>query len=178
MVKFRGIEINIISQFDICKLPEFAHENTTTQDGFGDPFQDNANDKSASLPPPLCYPTASCSVPIYPGSQVWFEYTIDGPHPPNAVYFFKLIVNNAAVTGWDCTTKHGFHGKMMYNLVSEGRQLFKRQALRFGDGIEDGNREDVVQINIYRVGKRVRIRDVEEGTGRIDIKTSRVDGLR
>ena len=125
MVKFRGIEINIISQLDICKLPEFKH-NPSSEQIHNDPFRTTAKGKASSISPPPIYPTASCAVPIYPGSQVWLEYTIDGPHPPNAAYFFKLIVNDVTVTGWDCTSKHGYHGKMMYNLVAEGRQIVQK----------------------------------------------------
>ena len=165
MVKFRGIEINVISQFDICKLPEFA----ATTSAHADPFQ---------VAPQPSYPTATCCVPIYPGSQIWFEYTVGGPHPTGAIYFFKLIVNDVVVTSWDCTANQGFHGKMMYNLVSEGKRMIKRQALRFGDGIGNGQGEDVVQINVYRVEKRVRIKDIEEGIGKVNLKTAKADGLR
>lgn len=172
MVKFRGIEINVISQFDICKLPEFA---ATTTSSHGDPFQNASYGNTTSSP---SYPTAICSVPIYPGSQIWFEYTVDGPHPVGAVYFFKLIINDMVVTSWDCTAKHGFHGKMMYNLVSEGNRIVNRQALRFGDGIGDGHGADVVQINVYRVEKRVRVKDIEEGIGKVVMKSAKPDGLR
>ncbi|KAJ9609151.1 hypothetical protein H2200_006923 [Cladophialophora chaetospira] len=165
MVKFRGIEVNVISQFDICKLPEFA----ATTSNHPDPYPAG---------PHPSYPTATCAVPIYPGSQIWFEYTVDGPHPTGAIYFFKLIINGVVVTSWDCTAKLGFHGKMMYNLVSESRGQVSRQALRFGDGMGEGHSEDVVQVNVYRVEKRVRIKNIEEGIGKVAIKTAKADGLR
>ncbi|OAG34321.1 hypothetical protein AYO21_11531 [Fonsecaea monophora] len=141
MVKLRGIEICIISQFDICKLPEFQYHKPSS--GPKDPFQLNYQHENAPSSP---FPSVACFVPIYPGSQIWFEYTVDGPHPPEAAWFFKLLINGKVVTSWDCTAKHGFHGKMMYNLVSEGldpdsgRAVLKTQALRFGDGLEDGER--------------------------------------
>jgi hypothetical protein len=87
MVKFRGIEISIVSQFDIRKIPEFVAMSNR------DPF---APDDKA---------TASCYVPIYPGSQLWFEYSLDGPHPPNASYLFKILHNSRFVTSFDCTAK-------------------------------------------------------------------------
>jgi hypothetical protein len=170
MVKYRGIEINVISQFDIRKLPEYSHSPTPSKSPYDDPFQAAPNSRP--------YPVASCSIPIHPGSQIWFEYAVDGPHPPNAAYFFKLLINDVVVTSWDCTAKHGFHGKMMYNLVCEGRQGFSRQALRFSDGVEGSEKDDVVQINVYRIEKRVKIRNVDPGVGRVKIRSGRVDGLR
>lgn len=181
MVKFRGIEICIISQFDICKLPEFQYRSPSQ---LPDPFQDMSHGSSSPFP----YLTASSYVPIYPGSQIWFEYSIDGPHPEGSAYFFKLYLNGKAITSWDCTAKHGFHGKMMYNLVNEctdpytGQSMVRRQALRFGDGLEESDRggsdEDLVQIDVYRIEHRKRLRDLEEGLGSVDIKSTKADGLR
>ncbi|KIW35095.1 uncharacterized protein PV07_01815 [Cladophialophora immunda] len=182
MVKFRGIEICVISQFDICKLPEFQYGKPSRPK---DPFQLNTqHDDTPSSP----YPTAACFVPIYPGSQIWFEYTIDGPHPPEAAWFFKLFINGKVVTSWDCTAKHGFHGKMMYNLVSEGvdpdtgQAIVKTQALRFGDGLEDrergGGDEDMIQINVHRIEHKRRIRDLEPGLGQVNSVSDNADGLQ
>ena len=184
MVKFRDIEICIISQFDICKLPEFKYPRSPTSN---DPFEPNNLHKAPSPPLPP-FPTASCYVPIYPSSQIWFEYTVDGPHPPGAAYFFKLIINGKVITSWDCTAKHGFHGKMVYNLVSEGIDpetecaVLKRQALRFGDGLEYNVRgrwdEDLILISVHRIEHRRRVRELEQGIGRVDVKSAKADGLR
>ncbi|ETI28320.1 hypothetical protein G647_00769 [Cladophialophora carrionii CBS 160.54] len=171
MVKFRGIEVNVISQFDICKLPEFAATTFNHTDPFG-----IANRPENHAPP--SYPTAACYIPIYPGSQIWLEHTIDGPHPAEASYFFKLFVNDKVVTSWDCTAKHGFQGKMMYNLVHEGGGQVKRQALKFGDGMGNRQGEDVMRVHVYRVEKRVRVREIEQDTGRVNIGACRPDGLR
>ncbi|KAK7894900.1 hypothetical protein LTR67_005639 [Exophiala xenobiotica] len=181
MVKYRGIEICIISQFDVCRLPEFRYPSSPQPE---DPFQVDGKTHSPSS---TAYPTASCHVPIYPGSQIWFEYAIDGPHPPEAAYFFKLSINGKAITAWDCTAKHGFHGKMMYNLLNEGPDpvtgegLVRRQALRFCDGIENRDRElddDLIQINVYRIEHRKRIRDLQQGLGAVAINTTSAEGLR
>ncbi|KIW78201.1 hypothetical protein Z517_08034 [Fonsecaea pedrosoi CBS 271.37] len=182
MVKLRGIEICIVSQFDICRLPEFQYHKPSS--GPKDPFQLNYQHENAPSSP---YPSVACFVPIYPGSQIWFEYTVDGPHPPEAAWFFKLLINGKVVTSWDCTAKHGFHGKMMYNLISEGldpdsgRAVLKTQALRFG-GLEDGERgghdEDIVQINVHRIEHRKRVRDLEPGLGETGSVSDNADGLR
>jgi hypothetical protein len=179
MVKFRGIEVSIISQVDICRLPEYLYPPTAL------PLND-------SLLPPSSpqYPVASCYVPIYPGSQIWLEYTIEGPHPPGAAYFFKLLVNGKEVTAWDCTSKHGFHGKMMYTLVHEGqdavtgKSAIRRQALKFGDELARSEQDptvfpdDCIQINVHRIEHRQRLTDLEEGLGGVNIENLRPDGVR
>ncbi len=182
MVQFCGIDISIISQFDICKLPEFRYP---AEMQLSDPFQTDTKHGNAQSHQ---FPTASCYVPIYPGSQIWFEYTIDGPHPPGAAYFFKLYLNGKMVTAWDCTAKHDFHGKMMYNLVNEGTNpatgeaVVRRQALRFGDGLEERESgdldDDMIQINVHRIEHRRRIRELQQDLGPVDISSTSADGLR
>lgn len=179
MVKFRGIEISVISQVDICRLPEYLYPPTA-----------RLSNNSLLPPNPPQYPIASCSIPIYPGSQIWLEYTIEGPHPPGAAYFFKLLLNGNEVTAWDCTSKHGFHGKMMYTLVHEGQEAvagkaaIRRQVLKFGDELPHYEQDpavfpdDYIQINVHRIEHRQRIRDLEEGLGSVNIENLRPDGIR
>ena len=164
MVKFRGIEISIISQFDIRKLPEFQFPETSPPD-------------QAQTSPLNPKATASCYVPIYPGSQIWFEYNIDGPHPPEAAYFFKLLFNGRAVTNFDCGSKHNYHGKMMYNLMAQGRDekgdiRIIRQALHFFNEPENGDssqQEDVIEFSVHRIEHRKRVRELKDGIGAADI---------
>lgn len=158
MVKFRGIEISIISQFDIRKLPEFRFRQTS-------PSPDRS--KNAPHSPQA---TASCYVPIYPGSQIWFEYAIDGPHPPKAAYFFKLLFNGKVITSFDCGSKHHYYGKMMYNLVVQGTHPITgvaqvvRQALHFTNHNEDCDNEDedVIEFRVHRIEHRQRIQELTE----------------
>ncbi|KAL2418112.1 hypothetical protein ABEF95_001036 [Exophiala dermatitidis] len=198
MVKFRGIEVCVISQFDICKLPEFQYQQTNyPPPSLGaDPFiqvdhnqyKNKAEEGQAQGQlQALCCPTASCYIPIYPGSQIWFEYTVDGPHPPGAAYLFKLIVNGKAVAAWDCTARHGFHGKMMYNLVVEndgtsaedGGVGVRRQSLRFGNGRGgSGSEQDIIQVNVHRIEHRRRVRNLPPGLGAVELGGNRTEGLR
>jgi len=78
MVQFRGINVSAVSQIDARPLPEYS----TASD-----FPDSGG-------------VAACYLPIYPGSQIWFEYSIDGPHPKNAMYLFKLFMDGHLVTSW------------------------------------------------------------------------------
>ena len=193
MVKFRGIEISIISQFDICKLPEFRLRQTTPQ---SDPFRELGFSSSSNA-------VASCYVPIYAGSQgklanedvatsddppVWFEYSIDGPHPPEGKgYLFKLFIDGQFVISWDCTEKHDHHGKMMYNLICEGKNedtgaaQLTREALKFSDvdpSAEPSEQQDVAEIRIHRIEHRQRAREVEVRLGRTEYKAKSENGLR
>ena len=176
MVKFRGIEISIISQFDICELPEFRFHELSQ-----DPFHDNGTTSNGRA-------TASCYVPIYNGCQVWFEYSIDGPHPPSAAYLFKLSINGRPVTNWDCAAKHDYHGKMMYNLSLEdmdpktGEAQVIRQAMHFAPEIEAEQQlhegSDVIEVKVHRIEYRQRIRNMEVGLGQTQIGNMSHNGLQ
>lgn len=78
MVKFRGVNVHIVSQFEAVRLPEYG----TTQG------VENGQHIVAHY------------VPIHTGAQIWFEYSIDGPHPPNAMYLLKLFINGENITNW------------------------------------------------------------------------------
>ncbi|RMZ92241.1 hypothetical protein DV736_g524, partial [Chaetothyriales sp. CBS 134916] len=159
MVKFRGIEISIISQFDIRSLPEFRYRQTASPCG-----RQLDSVQSAIV---------SCYVPIYPGSQIWVEYGIDGPHPPNALYFFKILFNERVITSFGCGRENSYRGKMMYNLIAQGQDSLLggipivRQALFFCSEIEDrpGRKEDIIEVRIHRVEHRKRIRQLQDGEG-------------
>lgn len=98
-------------------------------------------------------------------------------------------MNDDEVTAWDCTAKHGFHGKMMYTLVYEGQNVLtggsaiRRQVLKFGDDLIHSEQDqatlqdDCLQIKVYRIEHRQRVRDLEEGLGRVNIKGVRPDGI-
>ena len=100
--------------------------------------------------------------------QIWLEYSVSPPHPPNASYFFKLLHNGRLVTSWDCTAKHGYAGKMSYALeVLAGHQTdLRRRAMRFGNGrtsTEEAKlgmrvEDDCLEVRVCRIEKRKRIR--------------------
>jgi hypothetical protein len=156
MVKFRGINVSIVSQFDIRKLPEFSPCESN------DPF----HQEGLALHPDN-NSVASCYVPIYPGSQIWFEYSIDAPHPPDASYFFKLLHNGQVVTSWDCTAKYGYHGNATYSIECigidnlTGAPLVRRNAFKFlsrylrEEGV--GPFDDCIEFRIHRIEHRQRI---------------------
>lgn len=179
MVKLRGIEISVISQFDIQKLPEFPLRHTSPSSNRS--YDTNKAATKANRG------TASCYIPIYPGSQFWFEYSVDGPHPPNAAYLFKLLLDGRPIVSWDCTAKHGYHGKMMYNLLWEGyhdtgETKVLRQAMHFPSEPDNEPRlhqfMDVIEIWVHRIEHRKRIRQVEQGLGQVSSGNKNEHGLR
>ena len=178
MVKYRNIELNLISQFDARKLPEYHF---------------NPKNSPSSAPPKN--DIASCYVPIYPGSQLWFEYCVDGPHPPIAAYLFKLLHNDDTVTSWDCTAKHLYRGKASYSLrvlgvdAYSGLPMVKREAFAFADGsgghvgsgaVAEGL-DDCIQVRVYRVEKRKRMpiaAEMEGGAGGVEAMRGRGRGFQ
>lgn len=79
------------------------------------------------------------------------------------------------MTTWDCTEKHDYHGKAMYNIICDkmeeetGQPHMVRQALAFS-GVTDEHAEpdsqaDVAEIRVYRIEHRQRDRQLEAGAG-------------
>lgn len=79
MVSYKGFNVKVASQIDAHPLPEFS-----TAHGLG-----------ASS-------TVACYIPIYPGAQIWIEYSVDRPQPSEAIYVFKLFISGHFVTSWVC----------------------------------------------------------------------------
>lgn len=88
MVRFRGINVNVVSQLDAQRLPEYS--TARSLDALGR--------------------VAACFVPVRPGAQIWLEYALDGPHPDKAAYFFKLLVDGQNVISWVSSTVVIDHG--------------------------------------------------------------------
>ncbi|KAL8937059.1 MAG: hypothetical protein Q9211_003880 [Gyalolechia sp. 1 TL-2023] len=107
MPVYRNITINLVSQFDVLNIPEYAPPAA-----LDDPFSASPAQIDNSL--------VSCYIPIYPLSQFWLSYSISAPHPPKALYYFKLFINNACVVSWGCGEENGFKGKTMYGLYDSG----------------------------------------------------------
>lgn len=78
MVRIKGVNIYVVSQIDARRLPEYQINQ--------------ASKKSKAL--------AACYIPMYEGAQIWFEYSIDLPHPSRAMYLFKLFASGHLITSW------------------------------------------------------------------------------
>ncbi|CAO1599843.1 hypothetical protein XANCAGTX0491_003554 [Xanthoria calcicola] len=154
MPVYRNITINLVSQFDILNIPEYAPP-ATPDDPFSPPaFADNS--------------LVTCYVPTYPLSQFWFSYSISPPHPPKALYYFKLFINGASIVSWGCGEKDGFKGRTMYGLYDSGGRWMGMPdvAARAFTFVDDATTQrsmsntlaQVMEIRVYRARGRKRIR--------------------
>ncbi|KAL8649898.1 MAG: hypothetical protein Q9210_004133 [Variospora velana] len=155
MPAYRNIIINLVSQFDILNIPEYAPPAP-----LDDPF---------SAPPALADKSlVSCYIPIYPLSQFWLSYSISAPHPPKALYYFKLFINGACVVSWGCGEENGFKGKTTYGLFDSGNRWMGEpgvdvRAFTFACGTSTrhamhGIPGQMMEVRVYRSCGRKRIR--------------------
>lgn len=174
MPTFRNIKMSCVSQFDILMIPEYQPPKKPT-----DPFQNV---------PPLVTDNSVVSVylPMYPSSQFWLCYDIVAPHPPKALYYFKLYINGKMIVSWGCGKEEGYKGKTMFGLFSPGPRAFKhslveRRALFFGthdervDTLTLDSLNDVMEIKVFRSRGRRRIdpevQDFHELSGEANSKS-------
>ncbi|KAL9603283.1 MAG: hypothetical protein Q9219_001306 [cf. Caloplaca sp. 3 TL-2023] len=159
MPAYRNITINLVSQFDILNIPEY--EPPAAVD---DPFTTSPTLINNSL--------VSCYVPIYPLSQFWLSYSVAAPHPPKALYYFKLFINGAPVVSWGCGEENGFKGKTMYGLYDSGERWMGEpgvEARVFNFTSESTTTHPLndslgqaMEVRVYRARGRKRIKpDIE-----------------
>lgn len=78
MVRYRGVNINVVSQLDVQRLPEYSTARSFDARGR----------------------IAACYIPIQAGAQICLEYSLDSPQPEKAAYFFKLLIDGQVATSW------------------------------------------------------------------------------
>ncbi|KAL8735478.1 MAG: hypothetical protein Q9181_002800 [Wetmoreana brouardii] len=159
MPVYRNITINLVSQFDILNIPEYALPETSH-----DPFSEAPALVDKSL--------VSCYIPIYPLSQFWFSYSIAAPHPPKALYFFKLFINGACVVSWGCGEGNDFNGRTMYGLYYSGERWMGEPGVDVmgfsfaSDATTQDSTSNILgramEVRVYRARSRKRITPVLE----------------
>lgn len=178
MPTYRSITISLTSQFDILTIPEYAPPKVPNDPFAPAPSLVNPEDSLVSV-----------YIPTYPGSRFWLSYSIAPPHPPKALYYFKLFLNGKCVVSWGCGEKDGYKGKTMYGLFDSGLEWMGEtgvdvRAFCFGDGhaswqpfLHD-DLSQFMEVKVYRAKGRMRIQpqfpDVKEfGEVTNDAKTRR-----
>lgn len=162
MPNYRSITISLLSQFDVLTIPEFSPPAV-------------ANDPFAASPTLISSNQALVSVyiPIYSSSQFWLNYSISAPHPPKALYYFKLYLNGACVMSWGCGEEDGYKGKTMFGLYDSGAVFFgqrviEKRILSFSNenGLVPDNTvndpRDVMEVKVFRSKGRKRIKPAVE----------------
>ncbi len=162
MPNYRSITISLLSQFDVLTIPEFSPPAV-------------ANDPFVASPTLISSDQALVSVyiPIYSSSQFWLNYSISAPHPPKALYYFKLYLNGACVMSWGCGEEDGYKGKTMFGLYDSGAVFFgqrviEKRTLSFSN--ENGfvpdhtvdDPKDVMEVKVFRAKGRKRIKPAVE----------------
>ncbi|KAL8686077.1 MAG: hypothetical protein Q9218_007365 [Villophora microphyllina] len=181
MPTYRNITINLVSQFDILNIPEYAPPATHS-----DPFSE--------VPALVDKSLVSCYIPIYPLSQFWLSYSVSAPHPPKALYFFKFFINGVCVVSWGCGEDNGFKGKTMYALFDSGELWMGEptvDAMGFGftsDATTQTSTSSMpghaMEVRVYRARGRRRIKpeleDVRTVVGRPSkqSQTSKLSGSK
>lgn len=167
MPTYRSITISLISQFDVLTIPEYAPPTTPN-----DPFSNSPTliNRDHSL--------ISVYIPTYPSSQFWVSYSISPPHPPEAIYYFKLYLNGNYVVSWGCSKEDEYKGKTMFGLFNTGKifssqRAVEKRVLCFASN--DGNAQhntveslgDVMEIRVFRSKGRKRVRPTIEDSRKV-----------
>ena len=153
MPGYRSITLGVISQYDCLQLPEYPPRQPPE-----DPF---------TTRPTLISPSealVSVYIPSYPGSNFWLSYSISTPHPPRALYYFKLSINGNPVANWGCGEQEGYAGKTMFGLYRGADGGIERRAFGFAeqDGPGKGPNGEMMEIKVYRAkGKRTIMPEIE-----------------
>ena len=170
MPSYRSITLSLISQYDILTIPEYAPLRVSSDDPF----------VTAASSDPVLIDAAkslvSVYVPRYPGSQFWLRYSISPPHPPNALYYFKLYLNGTELVSWGCGKDEGYRGKTMWALYDSGvewmgERAIERRVLCFGPDEDTGSRnikigDDIghmMEVRVYRAKGRKPIKPYGKG---------------
>ena len=162
MPTYRSITLALTSQYDLLVIPEYPPPRVPA-----DPFSNSPQLIDAA------HSTVSTYIPTYPSSQFWLTYSVAPPHPPKALYYFKLSINGKHLVSWGCGEDEEFKGKTVFALSPFGidednRQVWERRGLVFGksdkrtQGIGPHRTPtdpmgDVLEVKVFRSRGRKRI---------------------
>jgi hypothetical protein len=166
MPTYRGVTIELHSQFDIETFPEYQ------------PRQQSYYDKrgiAEKVPPLMDEETSTCNVyvPVFAGSQFWISYIVEPPVPDDQYFVFKLFIDGSQIVNWSCGKKEQWKGKTMFGLFqqqdgSDGKRRIEKRVFRFtstdrADTVADAFGPDAyMEIRVHRARGRKRIaREVE-----------------
>ena len=164
MPSYRSITVSLVSQYDVLTIPEYppASDRASPDPFVSKPGDIRLIDQENSL--------VTVYVPVYPSSQFWIVYSISPPYPPNALFYFKLFLNDKHVVSLGCGEPDGYKGKMMFNMEPRADGSWERQVLCFSPGptkndkgrapsskTKTGKLENKLEIKVYRAKTRRRV---------------------
>lgn len=170
MPTYRGISLELHSQFDIETIPEYRPR---PQEHYAE------RGLSGKVPPFIDEKSATCSVyvPVLPGSQFWIGYSVAQPVPEDQQFLFKLFINGAHIVSWSTGSKHNWKGKTMFGLFEreyeDGRQRAEKRVLCFTppnrktkqwtDVADAFDEESYMEIRVHRAHGSKRVARQVEG---------------
>ena len=114
-----------MTQYDLLTLPEYPPPADRVSP---DPFL--STPKAVKL-----FDSKDSAVTVYvpalPASQFWIVYSITPPYPPNALYYFKLFLDDEHIVSWGCSDSDGFKGKTMFNMEARADGSWERNVFCF-----------------------------------------------
>jgi hypothetical protein len=158
MPTYRGIGIELRSQFDVKSIPEYI------------PIAQSYYDKRGILEAAPLFTdteTTTCNVyiPFWAGSQFWINYQVEPPVPEGQYFLFKLFIDGSPIVDWSCGRREEWRGKTMFGLFEtrgdDGKKRIEKRVFRFTK--RKGNPEDAfdpdmnMEIRVYRACARKRI---------------------
>lgn len=106
-------------------------------------------------------PIIHISIPTYPCSQFWINYSCEPPYDAQVqYYYFKLFVGGKYILSWGVGQTEGWGGKTMYGLYSagtdfDGRKIVEKKGMFFPKKTkqDDGG---AFEIRVFRAKARKR----------------------
>lgn len=182
MPTFRGVSVNLESQYDIMVLPEYPPPEVPLlpyHEGASHTLQTKTSISSfkASCSPSLSHESATSPqiveiyVPLYPASQFWISYGIAPSALSKAVaqtrfVYFKLIMSGRCVVSWGAGEDEQWKGKTMWGLFRGGSSngwVGRKAVEKKGFFFQGGDVEQEFEVQVFRARGRRRVsREFEE----------------
>ncbi|KAF5635214.1 hypothetical protein F25303_8585 [Fusarium sp. NRRL 25303] len=185
MPSLEGIEVAIVTQPELAKLPEFPLSDSSSHSVFPSADQLSclslaASSRLGSLPRQLrkTSPRISVYVPSDPGSRFGFHYALNETSQLPRYLYFKIFMNGRNITNCGVRVLNGASGSITRSLCepSEHWKYKEDGVLRIRDGIEarcfsflphahqsvaeDGG---LIEVQVFRAKGRIRRLPILEG---------------
>lgn len=168
MPTYRGVSVELHSQFDIETFPEIHPREQSYYDRRGIAYDAPLfTDERSS--------TCNVYVPVFAGSQFWICYQVDPPIPDSQYFVFKLFIDGSQIVNWSCGKQQRWRGKTMFGLFElpegegdDGKKRIEKRVFRFSAADQGGpvvgafDQNAYMEIRVHRARGRKRIaREVE-----------------
>ncbi|KAL3419606.1 hypothetical protein PVAG01_08104 [Phlyctema vagabunda] len=174
----KGVQISVISQWELSIHPEFPHPETSEHK------KEFEEKKKRSIPTTalsesLVHSSVSVYIPSVKGARFWLRYSVLEPQAQECkLWYFKLYMNGRHISSWGIDTKQDTSGQVMrglfepssrWNFKEKGR-LYKRKGTESrpfffsnqGEAQSAAIDGGSIMVIVYRAkGRRRRIAEIE-----------------